>query len=259
MRRIGDVLAPLLLVAALLAAWEIGCRASGVPVYRLPPPSAVGKALVENLPLLLQSAWNTLRMALWGLAFASISAMAVALAASLHHLLERAVRPVAIALQVTPVVAIAPLVSIWAGLDHPERAVIGLAAVVSFFPVLSGALAGFKAADPDLRRLFRLYGASRVQTLMRLELPSAAPFLAAGHKVAAGLAVVGAVVAELAAGSGGSQGLAWRILESANRLRTAETFAALAVLTVLGLLVYAAMSAIERWVTGRWRPPVRTA
>jgi len=257
MRRLGDILAPLVLVAVLLAIWEAACRLMEVPVYRLPPPSAVAMALAGNWALLLESAWNTLRMALWGLLFASVSAMAVALVASLHLLLEKAVRPIAIALQVTPVVAIAPLVSIWAGLDHPERAVVGLSAVVAFFPILSGALAGFKAADPDLRRLFRLYGAGRVQTLMRLELPSAAPFLAEGHKVAAGLAVVGAVVAELAAGSGGSQGLAWRILESANRLRTAETFAALVVLTLLGLLVYAAMTLVERRVVGRWRAPVR--
>ena len=257
MRRLGDIAAPLALLLALCLAWEAACRLLEVPVYRLPPPSAVAAAVWMRLPLLLESAWNTLRMALWGLLFASACGMLTALAASLHHLLEKAVRPLAVALQVTPVVAIAPLVSIWAGLDHPERAVIGLAAVVAFFPILSGAIAGFHAADPDLRRLFRLYGATRLETLFRLELPSAAPFIVQGHKVAAGLAVVGAVVAELSAGSGGAQGLAWRILEASNRLRTAEMLAALVVLMALGLVVYGAMGLVERRVARRWRGPGR--
>lgn len=252
MRRALDILAPLGLLLLAALGWEAACRLLEIPVYFLPPPSEVLAALWRRAPLLLESALNTLRMALLGLLFASLIAMAVALGASLHRLLERAVRPLAVALQVTPVVAIAPLVSIWAGIDHPERAVVGLSVVVAFFPILSGAMTGLKAVDPDLARLFRLYGAGRLQTLFGLQLPSAAPFIVEGHRVAAGLAVIGAVVAEFVAGSGGSQGLAWRILEAGNRLRTAEMFAALLVLTMLGLLVHAAMGALAALIRRRW-------
>jgi NitT/TauT family transport system permease protein len=253
MRRVGDILAPLVLLLVLGGIWEAACRGLNVPAYFLPPPSAVIVAVFEHAPILLLSAWNTLKMALLGLFFASAVAMLIALAAGMHHLLEKAVRPVAIAVQVTPVVALAPLVSIWAGLDHPERAVIGLSAVVAFFPILSGALTGLKAADRDLQRLFDLYGASALQTLFRLRLPSAAPLIIEGHRVGAGLAVIGAVVAELAAGSGATQGLAWRILEASNRLRTAEMLAAVVVLMVLGLIVHGAMGAVESRMLRRWR------
>ena len=156
-------------------------------------------------------------------------------------------------LQVTPVVAIAPLVVIWSGLAHPERAIVTLAAVVAFFPIFSGALTGLKASDPDLERLFDLYGAGRLQKLTRLRLPSAVPFLLEGHKVAAGLAVIGAVVAEFVAGSGGAQGLAWRILEAGNRLQTAKMFAALAVLGLMGAVLHGLFQLAERWALARWR------
>lgn len=255
MRRALEILAPIALVVALLAAWEGACRQLAIAPYILPPPSAVAANLLADTPSLLASAWNTLAMALIALAVASLIAQALALAVALSPILERAVRPLAVVLQVTPVVAIAPLVVIWAGIDHPQRAIIALAAVVAFFPIFSGAVTGLKSADPDLERLFDLYGATRPQRLMRLRLPSALPYLLEGHKVAAGLAVIGAVVAEFVAGSGGAQGLAWRILEAGNRLQTARMFAALAVLGLLGALLHAALEALEkaglRWWRGR--------
>lgn len=247
------ILAPVALVAVLLAGWELACRALEVPAYFLPTPSAIGEALAADWPSLLASAWATLRMALMALVVASVIAQAVALAVALSPILERAVRPLAVVLQVTPVVAIAPLVLIWAGIDHPERAIVALAAVVAFFPIFSGAVTGLKAADPDLERLFDLYGAGRVQRLARLRLPSAVPYLLEGHKVAAGLAVIGAVVAEFVAGSGGAQGLAWRILEAGNRLQTARMFAALVVLGVLGAVLHAALEAAEKAGLKWWR------
>jgi NitT/TauT family transport system permease protein len=247
------VLAPLILIGALLAGWEIACKVLGVPTYLLPPPSAVWKALLESWPLLLSSAWATLSTALLALVISSLVACGLALLVSLNGVLEDAVRPIAVTLQVTPLVAIAPLVTIWAGIDHPERAVIGLAAVVAFFPIFSGALSGLKAVDPDLARLFDLYGATRLQRLTRLRLPSAVPALLEGHKVAAGLAVIGAVVAEFVAGAGGAQGLAWRILESYNRLQTAKVFAALFTLALLGVVLHAAMEALERRLLNFWR------
>lgn len=247
------VLAPAILIAVLLGGWEVACRALEVPPYLLPAPSAIARAFAESWPLLLGSAWATLSTALLALVIASLVACALALAVSLNSLLEDAVRPIAVTLQVTPLVAIAPLVTIWAGIDHPERAVIGLAAVVAFFPIFSGALTGLKAVDPDLARLFDLYGASPWQRLVRLRLPSAVPALLEGHKVAAGLAIIGAVVAEFVAGSGGAQGLAWRILEAYNRLQTAKVFAALASLAVLGVVLNALMEAIERRLLNAWR------
>jgi NitT/TauT family transport system permease protein len=253
MSRLARAIAPFALIAILLAGWEAACRALHVPVYFLPPPSAVAQALASDWAALLRSAWNTLAMALLALLTASLIAQAVALLVGLSPILERAVRPLAVVLQVTPVVAIAPLVLIWAGLDHAGRAIVALAAVVAFFPIFSGAVTGLKAADPDLERLFDLYGATRLQRLTRLRLPSAVPYLLEGHKVAAGLAVIGAVVAEFVAGSGGAQGLAWRILEAGNRLQTARMFAAIVVLGLLGALLHAMLEAVERAGLGWWR------
>jgi NitT/TauT family transport system permease protein len=253
MNRARHWLAPLVLAALILAIWEGAVRLLGAPAYLLPAPSAVALALMRNAPILFASAGTTLGMALAALVFASLTATALALALALSSVLESAVRPLAVVLQVTPIVAIAPLVNIWAGLDHPERAVIGLAALVAFFPIFSGAITGLKAVDPDLERLFRLYGATRLQTLRRLRLPSAIPFVLEGHKVAAGLAVIGAVVAEFVSGSGRSQGLAWRLLEAANRLQTAKMFAALILLGLMGAAVHAAFQGLETWALRRWR------
>jgi NitT/TauT family transport system permease protein len=252
-RRLAAIGAPLALVATLLVIWELTCRVMNVPAYFLPAPSDIGRSLAANAPLLLASAWRTLEMALLALATASILACSLALITATSRTLERAVQPLAVVLQVTPVVAIAPIVVIWAGLAHPERAVVALAAVVAFFPIFSGALTGLKAADPDLERLFDLYGASPTQKLARLRLPSAVPFLLEGHKVAAGLAIIGAVVAEFVAGSGGAQGLAWRILEAGNRLQTAKMFAALAVLGVLAAALNGVVQLIERRALAWWR------
>jgi NitT/TauT family transport system permease protein len=246
-------LAPLVLLALLLATWEIACRAMDVPSYFLPPPSAVAVALGEHFPVLFQASWRTLSVALIALVLASLIALALALITALSPLLDRAVRPLASVVQVTPVVAIAPLVLIWAGLDHPERALVTLAVLVAFFPIFSGAAAGLRSADPDLERLFALYGAGRWQRVLRLRLPSAAPFLLEGHKVGAGLALIGAVVAEFGAGSGGVRGLAWQILDAGNKLQTARMIAALVVLGAMGVALHAALEAVERWGLKRWR------
>lgn len=253
MSRLAARLAPLALVAVLLAGWEAACRAWSVPAYLLPSPSAVGLAFAANAPLLIASAWNTLGMALAALALAAAVALPLALATALSKAIERAVSPLAVALQVTPVVAIAPLAVIWAGLDHPERAITTLAAVVAFFPIFSGAMAGLKSADPDLERLFDLYGARPLQRLTRLRAPASVPFLIEGFKVAAGQAVIGAVVAEFVAGSGAAQGLAWRILEAGNRLRTAEMFAALLALAILGAGLHGLLQVAENRVLALWK------
>lgn len=246
-------LAPLLLVAGLLAAWEIACRALQVPGYFLPTPSAVAMALAENLPTLAAAAGRTLWTAVLALAIASVVAVGLAVVTALSPLLDKAIRPLASVVQVTPVVAIAPLLLIWAGLDHPGRALVTLAVLVAFFPIFSGAVAGLRSADPDLERLFRLYGANRWQTVRRLRLPASVPFLLEGHKVGAGLALIGAVVAEFAAGSGKVQGLAWQMLDAGNKLQTDRMIAALVVLGVMGVALHAALEALERAGLRWWR------
>jgi len=253
MGRLIDRAAPLTLVALLLMAWEIACRALHVPAYFLPPPSRVATALLADLPTLAQAAWRTLAVALAALVIASLTAQLLAVLIGLHPLLERAVRPLASIIQVTPVVAIAPLVLIWAGIDHPERAIVALAVLVAFFPIFSGAVTGLRAADPDLERLFDLYGASRWRRVTRLRLPSAVPFLLEGHKVGAGLAIIGAVVAEFGAGSGGVRGLAWQILDAGNKLQTDRMIAALAVLGVMGVAFHGLLEAVERVGLRWWR------
>lgn len=253
MKSLTGIAIPLVFIALLLAIWEGVCRLTGVPAYLLPPPSAIGASLAEGWPLLLSSAWNTLFTALTALVVASLLASGLALLTALSPVIERAIQPVAVTLQVTPVIAVAPLVIIWAGLDHPERAVVVLATIVAFFPIFSGAVTGLKASDPDLERLFDLYGAGRLQKLLRLRLPSAVPYLLEGHKVAAGLAVIGAVIGEFVAGSGGAQGLAWRILEAGNRLQTARMFAALFVLAVMAALLHALLQMAERRALVWWR------
>lgn len=245
MSRSAALLPPVLLAALLVAGWEASCRLLHIPTYFLPPPSAVARALVDHAPVLAASAGITFVMALKALVLAALVGGGLALAVSLSDPAERAVRPLAVALQVTPVVAIAPLVTIWVGLDHADRAVVILAALVAFFPLFSGILAGLRSAEPDLERLLDLYGASPLQRLWRLRLPSAAPFALEGLRVAAGLAVIGAVVAEFVSGSGAAQGLAWRLLEAGNRLRTAEMIAALLCLAAMGLALNGAVAAVE--------------
>lgn len=247
------LLAPWLLIAGLLTAWEIACRVTGVPAYRLPAPSAVAMAAAQEPGPLIVAAWNTLFMALQALVLVSILGTGLALAVASSETLERAARPLAVTIQVTPVIALAPLALIWAGLDHPGRAIIGLAAIVAFFPIFSGALTGLKSADPDLERLFDLYQARPLQRLLRLRLPAAVPFILEGHKVAAGQAVIGAVVAEFVAGSGAAQGLAWRILDDSQRLQTARMFAALFALALMGAGVYALMRQVELFALKWWR------
>jgi NitT/TauT family transport system permease protein len=248
-------LAPFALIAGILAVWQLACAILHTPAYLLPAPTAIAVALAQNAPMLALSAWRTLAMALEALAAAIIFAGLLALMVSLSRTLDQAVRPLAVALQVTPVVAIAPLFVIWAGVDHPDRAIVALAAIVAFFPIFSGTVRGLTSADPDLERLFDLYGARPLQRLLRLRLPSALPFIVEGCKVASGLAIIGAVVAEFVAGSGGAEGLAWRILEAGNRLRTAEMFAAIVVLALMAAVVHLLFQALEsralRWWRGR--------
>lgn len=249
--------APLLLGLLVLLVWQWLVRALAVPVYLLPAPSDIWHAGLDAWPLLLLSAWHTLRLALLAFMLAVIGGVLIAIAFSQSRVLEAALYPYAVVLQVTPVVAIAPLILIWVGVDNAATAVVLLAWVVAFFPILSNMTLGLRSVDPGLRRLFRLYGGNRWQELRLLRLPASLPFLLSAMKVSAGLSLVGVVVAEFVAGSGTSPGLAWRIIEAGNRLQTARMFAALLLLAAIGIMLFAALATLERRLLARWHDSAR--
>jgi NitT/TauT family transport system permease protein len=243
---------PLLVGFLFLGAWEWAVRAQGLPEFILPAPSRIGEALVTNAGSLFFSAWVTLKVTLAAFLLATLSGVGLAVLFSQSRVVETAFFPYAVILQVTPVVAIAPLILIWVGLDNVELALLILAWIVAFFPILSNSVLGLRSVDHNLRDLFRLYGASRWQTLTGLQLPAALPHILSGMKVSGGLALIGAVVAEFVAGSGASTGLAWRIIEAGNRLQIPKMFAALVLLSLLGIAIFFALSLLEYALLRRW-------
>ena len=242
--------APLLFGLLALLLWEAGVRLSGVPPYVLPGPLAVGRAFLADPALLLGALGATL--AVTGVALLASCVVGVVLAGLMaaSPLLRAAALPWAVALQVTPVVAIAPLIIVWVG--DPFASLVVCATVVAFFPVFSNTAAGLASAPAELVDLFRLNGAGRWQTLRLLRLPAAVPGFLAGLQVSGGLALVGAVVAEFVAGSGGfASGLAYRILEAGYRLQIPRMFAALVLLAVAGIVINAGLGALGAWVMRR--------
>ncbi len=252
MKRAWELALPTLLGIAVLALWQFLVTARGIPVYVLPAPSDIARALADNFSSLMTSLGFTLAVTLEAFVAALIAGVALAILFSQSRLLERMLYPYAVTIQVTPVVAIAPLILIWIGFDHVQTALVLIATLVAFFPILSNTALGLKSADFNLVDLMTLYGASRWQILWRLRLPSALPYLLSAMKIAGGLALIGAVVAEFVAGSGTSTGLAWRIVEAGNRLEIATMFAALALLALLGIAIFAVLSLLERLLLGRW-------
>jgi NitT/TauT family transport system permease protein len=252
LRRVIDILFPLLLGIAVLAFWQWIVTARAIPVYVLPAPSDIGHALVENFSSLMQSLFATFVITVGGFLGALIAAVVLAILFSQNRLVERALYPYAVILQVTPVVGIAPLILIWVGFDRVDFALALIAGIIAFFPMLSGITLGLKSTDFNLIDLARLYGASRLQILWRIQLPSALPALLTGMKTGSVIALIGEVTAEFVAGSGSATGLAWRITESGNRLEIATMFAALALLAGLGIAIFAALSALEYGLLRRW-------
>ena len=252
MRRIVDIALPLLVALLVLGAWEWAVAHWQVPVYVLPAPSAIARALAGNFSSLMDALASTLTVTLEAFVAATVLGIATAIVFSQSRLLERTLYPYAVILQVTPVVAIAPLILIWVGFERINLALTIIATIVAFFPILAGATLGLKSADFNLIDLARLYGASRHQILWRIRMPTALPYLLSGMKTGGGLALIGAVVAEFVAGSGTATGLAWRIVESGNRLEIATLFAALALLAVSGILIFAALSLLEWLLLRHW-------
>ena len=243
-------LLPVVVLAVSIALWELVVRVNDIQPYVLPGPLAVFRTLVADWPVLSKSLGVTLLTTLEGFIAAAIGGVALALLFNQSKWLEYSLFPYAVILQVTPVIAIAPLLLIYL---QQQTAVIVCAWIVAFFPVLSSTTLGLKSVDRNLAGLFNLYGASRLQTLRYLKLPAALPHILGGLRVAGGLSLIGAVVAEIAAGTAGAgSGLAFRIAESGYRLNIPRMFAALLLLSVAGIVIYGLLALISHLVLRRW-------
>ena len=246
------VAVPLLLGAVVVVLWQVLVWWLDVPKFVLPAPTLIVHSLIDDFSSLLTSLWITLRITLMAFFIALAAGVVLAVLSVQSRLVEISIFPYAVILQVTPVVSIAPLILIWVGLDHIDRALLILATIVAFFPILSNTTLGLKSVDHNLQDLFQLYGASRWQRLWLLQMPAALPYLLGGMKISGGLALIGAVVAEFVAGSGTGAGLAWRIVESANRLNIPRMFAALFLLSVLGITIFLLLAGLQTLLLGRW-------
>jgi len=241
---------PIAVLALGIAMWEAVVRRYAIPPYVLPSPHLVFKTLVADWPVLSKSLLVTLTTTLEGFALAVFGGVGLAVLFNQSRLIEYSLYPYAVILQVTPIVAIAPLLLIYL---PQQAAVLACAWIVAFFPVLANTTLGLNSVDHNLADLFRLYGASRLQVLWELKLPSALPYILGGLKIAGGLSLIGAVVAEIAAGSAGAgSGLAYRIAESGYRLNIPRMFAALLLLSVAGIVIFFALSAVSHLLLRRW-------
>jgi NitT/TauT family transport system permease protein len=245
-------LIPLFVFVVSVVLWEWRVHASGISPLVLATPSDIGKALFEHWDVLGPALWFTVKITAQAFVLATVAGVAIAVLFSLSRMIEWALYPFAVVLQVTPVVAIAPLLLIWIGYDNVNEVLVVLAWIISFFTVLSNTVAGLKSADHNLVDLMKLYGASRWQILWRLQLPGALPYILTGMKISGGLALIGAVTAEFVAGSGNDLGLGWVITLSTRNLDTAQAFAALALLSVLGITILFALTALEWALLHRW-------
>ena len=241
---------PVIVLALSLAAWEMVVRLANIPPYVLPAPSVILQTFIADRVLLTQSLLVTLITTLEGFLLAAIGGVGLAVLFNLSRLVEYSFYPFAVILQVTPIVAVAPLLLIY--LPQP-LAVLACAWIVAFFPVLANTTLGLNSIDRNLADLFGLYGASRGQVLWNLKLPSALPYILGGLRIAGGLSLIGAVVAEIAAGSAGAgSGLAYRIVESGYRLNIPRMFAALVLLSIAGIVIFYLLAFVNHIALRRW-------
>ncbi len=249
-------IAPFAVGVLLLFTWQGAVEWNEVPSYVLPSPLLIAKTLVSDFPTLLPSWLFTIKITLLAFLGAATGGLALSLLLTSSRFLERSLFPYAVILQVTPIVAIAPLIIIWA--KDTTLALLICAWIVAFFPVVSNTITGLNSTDANLRDLFKLYGATKWQTTVWLRLPSALPYYLAGLRISGGLALIGAVVAEFVAGTGGAEsGLAYRILESAYKLRIPRVFAALVLISATGLAIFALLSFISNRLLRHWHDSAR--
>jgi NitT/TauT family transport system permease protein len=244
-------LAPVIVGLAMLVLWQLAVTLFEVPIYLVPGPIVVFSTLIQDSTLLLHSLLFTLRITALALLLSVVLGVAIAFLFAQSRIVEASLFPYAVLLQVTPVVAIAPLIIIWT--HDVSTALVICATIVAIFPIISNTTLGLRSVDPGLLDLFRLYRATRWQTLLRLRVPSALPWFFAGLRVSGGLALIGAVVAEFVAGTGGSaSGLAYQILMSGLQLNVPRLFAALFLITLAGIAIFAATSLLSRFVLKHW-------
>jgi NitT/TauT family transport system permease protein len=241
---------PFLALAIGVLIWDLVVRINNIQPYVLPSPGLVLRTLIADWPILWVSLLTTLATTFQALLLAFFGGVGLAILFNQSRLVEHSFYPYAVILQVTPVVAIAPLLLIYL---PQQAAVLTCAWIVAFFPVLANTTLGLNSVDRNLSELFHLYGASRWQMLCELKLPAALPYMLGGLKIAGGLSLIGAVVAELAAGSAGAgSGLAFRIAEAGYRLNIPRMFAALLLLSIAGVLIFALLSLVSHLILRRW-------
>lgn len=257
-RRAGaaKILFPALVACVLLGAWQAIVSALAVPPYVVPSPLLVLHTLVSEWSTLGAALLVTVRITLLAFALATVAGVLVSFLFVQSRLVETALFPYAVLLQVTPIVSVAPLIIIW--IRDPAAALVVCAAIVALFPVIANTTLGLRSVDPDLLDYFRLNRATRLQTLLRLRIPGALPYFLGGLRISSGLALIGAVVAEFVAGTGGNgAGLAYQILMAGYQLDIPRMFAALLLISLTGVALFAAMSLLTRAVLGSWHPSQR--
>jgi len=251
LEKVLRIVIPVAMVVLAIALWQFHITVNNVPRYIMPAPMDVVTALFTDWPTLYPSLLVTVRVTLLALALALIGGVGLAIILVQSKWIELAIFPFAVILQVTPMIAIAPLLIIY--IKDPQTVLLTCAFIVAFFPILSNMVAGLKSVDHNLLNLFELNGASRWQTLIYLKLPSSLPYFAAGLRIGGGLSLIAAVVAEFAVGSAGrGSGLAFRLLESGYRLNYPRLYAALILLMVTGVVIFALTSLISWLLLHRW-------
>ena len=242
---------PFMVFLAALLTWELTVRINQIPHYILPAPTLIAQTLWDNLGSLMTSWVYTMKITFGALVLAVVGGVALAMLFALNKWVELCLFPFAIVLQVTPIVAIAPLILIF--IDSTMAALLLCAWIVAFFPILSNTVVGLRSADHNLRDLFTLYRATPWQTLRHLLIPSAMPYFIAGLKIAGGLSLIGAVVAEFTAGAAGKDtGLASRILEASFRTEIPKMFAALVLVSLTGIMIFVVFNLVSKLVLGSW-------
>ena len=242
---------PLLMAAVLLALWQGLVVGFDIPPFLVPSPVRVAQTLVVDAALLFGALVNTLKITLFSFAAATVIGVLIAFAFVQSRVIEVALFPYAVLLQVTPIVAIAPLIIIW--VKDPTASLVICATLVALFPIIANTTLGLRSVNPGLMSYFKLNRATRLQTLLRLRIPSALPYFFGGLRISSGLALIGAVVAEFVAGTGGTgTGLAYQILQAGYQLNIPRMFAALLLITVTGVLLFGLMSVLSKWALGGW-------
>ncbi len=248
----AEVIAPVVVGVLVILGWDIFVRVTKMPPYLLPGPLLVLQTLISDWSTLFPSLIITLQITIAAFIAAVVSGLLVAILFTQSKLIERSLFPYAVILQTTPIVAIAPLIIIWLK-NNTFAALVVCAWIVAFFPIVSNTTLGLNSVDHNLSNVFQLYRASRWQTLLYLRLPAAMPYFLGGLRISGGLALIGAVVAEFVAGTGGARsGLAYQILMASYNLQIPRMFAALLLTTALGVIIFVLLTLLSDFLLGKW-------